>query len=256
MSNIPPKDDTWAFQLIGSPFPDHPVRALGQQVRYFISGLHITPLYFRMYMWHYGIRMASHSTATHGMMEESCRPLSPTTKQSWLELRTSAGWSRSYDYTTWLPFYKNSFRCFNTREITIHLATGMNGSSMRIDWRTLKIVRWLSAETPCLFSGAIDPRALYLDTWTTRQKTRTSHTTELPNLWVIIVTQRSANIFPSYSSVENSLPICGSSFATSRAARHSATASSVPKSNHNQSCGRCSTNGLTSDLEIPSRKDV
>uniref|UniRef100_A0A914R1E4 SRR1-like domain-containing protein n=1 Tax=Panagrolaimus davidi TaxID=227884 RepID=A0A914R1E4_9BILA len=32
--NPPPKEDTWAFQHIGSPFPDNPVKAVGQQNMY------------------------------------------------------------------------------------------------------------------------------------------------------------------------------------------------------------------------------
>jgi len=32
--NPPPKEDTWAFQPIGAPFPDNPVKALGQQNMY------------------------------------------------------------------------------------------------------------------------------------------------------------------------------------------------------------------------------
>uniref|UniRef100_A0AC35G3N0 Uncharacterized protein n=1 Tax=Panagrolaimus sp. PS1159 TaxID=55785 RepID=A0AC35G3N0_9BILA len=32
--NPPPKEDTWAFQPIGSPFPDNPVKAMGQQNMY------------------------------------------------------------------------------------------------------------------------------------------------------------------------------------------------------------------------------
>nr|CDQ07744.1 Bm12079 [Brugia malayi]CRZ23215.1 Bm9076 [Brugia malayi] len=31
MPNPPAKEDTWAFGPIGSPFPDNPVRATGQQ---------------------------------------------------------------------------------------------------------------------------------------------------------------------------------------------------------------------------------
>uniref|UniRef100_A0AC35GP44 Uncharacterized protein n=1 Tax=Panagrolaimus sp. PS1159 TaxID=55785 RepID=A0AC35GP44_9BILA len=34
MGNPPPKEDTWAFQPIGSPFPDNPVKAMGQQNMY------------------------------------------------------------------------------------------------------------------------------------------------------------------------------------------------------------------------------
>lgn len=34
MSNPPPKEDEWAFGPIGSPFPDNPVRVLGQQNMY------------------------------------------------------------------------------------------------------------------------------------------------------------------------------------------------------------------------------
>jgi len=34
MPNPPPKEDTWAFQPIGAPFPDNPVKALGQQNQY------------------------------------------------------------------------------------------------------------------------------------------------------------------------------------------------------------------------------
>uniref|UniRef100_A0A0N4ZZ03 Innexin n=1 Tax=Parastrongyloides trichosuri TaxID=131310 RepID=A0A0N4ZZ03_PARTI len=31
---VPPKEDTWAFQTIGSPFPDAPVKVIGQQNQY------------------------------------------------------------------------------------------------------------------------------------------------------------------------------------------------------------------------------
>src|SRR5689334_22807793 len=34
MPNPPPKEDTWAFQPIGAPFPDNPVKAMGQQNMY------------------------------------------------------------------------------------------------------------------------------------------------------------------------------------------------------------------------------
>lgn len=34
MPNPPAKEDTWAFGPIGSPFPDNPVRATGQQNMY------------------------------------------------------------------------------------------------------------------------------------------------------------------------------------------------------------------------------
>ncbi|KAK0405697.1 hypothetical protein QR680_018145 [Steinernema hermaphroditum] len=34
MPNPPPKEDTWAFQPIGSPFPENPVKCLGQQNMY------------------------------------------------------------------------------------------------------------------------------------------------------------------------------------------------------------------------------
>ncbi|GMR48037.1 hypothetical protein PMAYCL1PPCAC_18232 [Pristionchus mayeri] len=34
MPNPPPKEDTWAFQPIGSPFPEAPVKALGEQNQY------------------------------------------------------------------------------------------------------------------------------------------------------------------------------------------------------------------------------
>ena len=32
MPNPAPKEDTWAFQPIASPFPDNPVKVVGQQV--------------------------------------------------------------------------------------------------------------------------------------------------------------------------------------------------------------------------------
>lgn len=32
--NPPAKEDTWAFQPIGAPFPDNPVKALEQQNQY------------------------------------------------------------------------------------------------------------------------------------------------------------------------------------------------------------------------------
>ncbi|KAK6038366.1 hypothetical protein COOONC_24128 [Cooperia oncophora] len=34
MPNPPPKEDTWAFQKVGSPFPPNPVKCLGEQNMY------------------------------------------------------------------------------------------------------------------------------------------------------------------------------------------------------------------------------
>lgn len=37
MPNPAPKEDTWAFQPIGDPFPDNPVKVAGQQVGFFLE---------------------------------------------------------------------------------------------------------------------------------------------------------------------------------------------------------------------------
>jgi len=48
MTNPAPKEDTWAFQQIGDPFPDNPVKVTGQQVGYFIFIFNqiLIPLHF------------------------------------------------------------------------------------------------------------------------------------------------------------------------------------------------------------------
>jgi hypothetical protein len=47
MANPAPKEDTWAFQQIGDPFPDNPVKVTGQQVgRFFLPLLNINSSLF------------------------------------------------------------------------------------------------------------------------------------------------------------------------------------------------------------------